>query len=303
MILRNLFLYLSQQATLRRFMETSSAAKPLTRRFIAGETLEAELDVVASLAALGIDSAMDHLGENVTQIEDATKSVQAYLEALEQIGERKAPATVSLKLTQLGLDLSNAECLANLRSVAQRAKAIGTRVEIDMESSVYTQHALDIVKTVFKEYGNLRCVIQAYLFRSEADIGWINQIGMPVRLCKGAYNESPKIAIPDKDKVDDNYIRLMHLLLDHGHDPAIATHDERMIEEAKRYAIKQGITKNKFEFQMLHGIRRDLQQSLMKDGYRVRVYVPYGAAWYPYFMRRLAERPANLWFVLKSLLR
>jgi proline dehydrogenase len=298
---RQFFLYLSQQRKLRHWMETSPLAQKLTRRFIAGTTLAEELAVCGELQRAGMTAALDHLGENVVTLAEASLSLAAYLEALDEITRRSLPCTVSIKLTQFGLDLSEAECLKNARSLARRAREIGTRVEIDMESTAYTERTIAIATTLAGEFGNIRCVIQAYLYRSLADIVHMNLHGIPVRLCKGAYDEPASLAYPGKAEVDKNYIALMHALLDGGTDPAIATHDERMIAEAQRYARQRGIDASRFEFQMLYGIRRDLQRRLVDQGYRLRLYVPYGAAWYPYFMRRLAERPANVLFLLRSL--
>lgn len=303
MILRNFFLYLSQHQGLRQWMETNPAARPLTSRFIAGKTLEDEFAACHELAKQGIMSALDHLGENVLTLEEAQGPLKEYLAALDQISVRKLPSTISIKLTQFGLDQSEAACRENVRKLVKRASEIGSRVEVDMESSTYTQRTLDIVAAIASELGHMRCVIQAYLFRSEADIERMNHLRIPVRLCKGAYNEPGSVAMQQKFEVDENYLHLMRLLLDDGAYPALATHDQRMIDETLRYAKAKGVAADRFEFQMLYGIRRDLQNSLVNQGYQMRAYVPYGSAWYPYFMRRLSERPANVLFVLKSLFR
>jgi len=300
---RNFFLYLSQQQRLRRWMETSPTARRLTARFIAGETLADELKVAAQLQSQGIATALDHLGENVTTLEEATASAAAYLEALDQIAARALPATVSIKATQFGMDVSETACYDNVLRVAARAKEIGTRVEIDMEDTRYTQRTIALVSAVAEKVGDIRLCIQAYLYRSPADIDKLNQCNIRVRLCKGAYNEPPALALPDKADVDSAYVELMHRLFDHGTDPAIAGHDPRMIQEAIRYTREQGIASDRFEFQMLYGIRRDLQRQVLEQGFRLRLYVPYGTAWYPYFMRRLSERPANVLFVARSLFR
>jgi len=300
---RNFFLYLSQQQRLRRWMETSPTARRLTARFIAGETLADELKVAAQLQSQGIATALDHLGENVTTLEEATASAAAYLEALDQIAARALPATVSIKATQFGMDVSETACYDNVLRVAARAKEIGTRVEIDMEDTRYTQRTIALVSAVAEKVGDIRLCIQAYLYRSPADIDKLNQCNIRVRLCKGAYNEPPALALPDKADVDSAYVELMHRLFDHGTDPAIAGHDPRMIQEAIRYSREQGIAPDRFEFQMLYGIRRDLQRQVLDQGFRLRLYVPYGTAWYPYFMRRLSERPANVLFVARSLFR
>jgi proline dehydrogenase len=302
-MMRRFFLYLSHQKTLRRWTETSPLARKLTRRFVAGETLDQELAVCSKLAQEGIFSALDHLGENVTSLDEAAAETETYIRALDQIQARGLPSTVSIKATQFGLDLSQEACLNNIRRLAAHANKIGSRVEIDMESSVYTDRTLDIAVRVGREYNDVRCVIQAYLRRSHADVERMNQCGIPVRLCKGAYDEPVDVAFPSKADVDKHYVELMKLLLDKGVYPAIATHDERIIVEALRYTKQRGIAADRFEFQMLYGIRRDLQRKLVGAGYRLRLYVPYGTAWYPYFMRRLAERPANVFFLVRSLFR
>lgn len=294
-MMRQLFLFLSTQKGMRKWMETSPTAEKLTKRFIAGETLEDELAVCARLAEKKTFSTLDHLGENVTSLAEAEASRDAYLLALDEIAKRDLPSTVSIKLTQFGLDLSKEACLDNVRALVAK----GNRVEIDMESTQYTDRTLDIVEKI----GSARAVIQAYLFRSAADIDRLNSLRIPVRLCKGAYNEPPAVAFPVKRDVDQNYLKLMKILLDKGTYPAIASHDETILGEAFRYARERKIAPESFEFQMLYGIRTDLQQRIIDLGYRLRVYVPYGAAWYPYFMRRLAERPANLVFLAKNFFR
>jgi proline dehydrogenase len=300
---RNFFLYLSQQRRLRRWMETSPVARKLTSRFIAGETLDDELKVSAELQGQGMMTALDHLGENVTSLEEANASAAAYLQALEQIAARRLPATISLKATHFGMDVSETACYENVLRVAARAREIGSRVEIDMESTAYTARTLALVTAVASKVGDIRIAIQAYLFRTPADIDRLNALGIRVRLCKGAYNEPPDLAYRNKADVDRSYVDLMHRLFDQGTDPAIAGHDPHMIEEAIRDSREKGITPDRFEFQMLYGIRRDLQRHVVEQGFRLRVYVPYGTAWYPYFMRRLSERPANVLFVARSLFR
>jgi proline dehydrogenase len=245
-------------------------------------------------------SSLDHLGENVRSLDEAAASRDAYLEALDQIAARTLPSTISVKLTQMGLDFSEDACTENVRALVRRAQPANTHIEIDMESSVYTERTLRIVERLAQECGCIRAVIQAYLFRSEADIERLNQMGIPVRLCKGAYLEPTSAAFAGKKDVDRNYLKLMKVLLDRGTYPALATHDEDIQNEAQRYRRERAIGADKFEFQMLYGIRRDLQRRLASEGYRVRVYVPYGTAWYPYFMRRLAERPANAMFLIRN---
>jgi proline dehydrogenase len=307
-MMRRFFLFLSGNQRVRRWMETSSASKKFTRRFIAGETLDDALAICANLASEGISTTLDHLGENVTSLQEAAASRDAYVEALGGIKARGLPSTVSMKLTQLGLDLSDESCLESVRQLAIRAKAGGGGIEVDMESTAYTDRTLAVVEKVNgervnEEIGDVRCVIQAYLKRSAADIDRMNRLAIPVRLCKGAYDEPASVAFAEKREVDRNYLELMKKLLDQGNYPAIATHDETIIGDAFRYARERKIASDKFEFQMLYGIRHDLQRRIVDLGYRLRLYVPYGTAWYPYFMRRLAERPANVLFVARNLFR
>jgi proline dehydrogenase len=307
-MMRRFFLVLSGNQRVRRWMETSSASKKFTRRFIAGETLDDALAICANLASEGISTTLDHLGENVTSLQEAAASRDAYVEALGGIKARGLPSTVSMKLTQLGLDLSDESCLESVRQLAIRAKAGGGGIEVDMESTAYTDRTLAVVEKVNgervnEEIGDVRCVIQAYLKRSAADIDRMNRLAIPVRLCKGAYDEPASVAFAEKREVDRNYLELMKKLLDQGNYPAIATHDETIIGDAFRYARERKIASDKFEFQMLYGIRHDLQRRIVDLGYRLRLYVPYGTAWYPYFMRRLAERPANVLFVARNLFR
>ena len=300
---RAFFLFLSRQRRIRKWIETSAAFRKVIRRFVAGETLEEELAVCGQLQKETILSTLDHLGDNVTSLDQAAAARDAYLAALGQIAARGLSATVSLKLTQMGLDFSEQACLENVRALARKAGECGTRLEIDMESTAYTDRTLRVVEQVGGECGCVRAVIQAYLFRSAADIDRLNRLSIPVRLCKGAYHEPHSAAFARKKDVDRNYVKLMKVLLDQGSYPAIATHDEDIQNEAQRYRRERGIPADRFEFQMLYGIRRDLQRRLVGEGYRVRVYVPYGTEWYPYFMRRLAERPANVMFLLRNLWR
>jgi proline dehydrogenase len=255
------------------------------------------------LNAEGILASLDHLGESVKSLEEAGRSRDAYLGALDQIAALGLQATVSVKLTQLGLDFSEDDCRINVEQLVQRARAIGTSVEVDMESSEYVDRTLALVSGLHKRFGGVRAVIQAYLYRSESDIEDLCRQSIPVRLCKGAYKEPSDVAFPQKADVDQNYVRLMTKLFERGTCPAIASHDERIIQQAVQYGKERNIAPDRFEFQMLYGIRRDLQRRLVSDGYRLRLYVPYGDAWYPYFMRRLAERPANLLFLVRNLLK
>lgn len=296
-MLRSALLYLSRQPGLRRWMETSPIAEPLTHRFVAGQTLEEAIEVCRKVNAEGIDVALDHLGENVTCPQEAAESRDQAVRAVREIERQRLRSTVAVKLTQFGLDLSLEECRANLRPLFDEARRAGTRVEIDMESSAYVDRTLQIVHEMHQEYGCVRAVIQAYLRRSESDIQTLNAARIPVRLCKGAYQEPPDLAIQSPAEIDRNYLRLAGLLLAEGIDPAFATHDEAMMQPGR------AADPASFEFQMLYGVRRELQKKLVREGFRLRLYVPYGDAWYPYFMRRMAERPANLWFVAQSVLR
>ena len=300
---REFFLYLSKQPALRRWMEAWPPSHKVTRRFVAGDTLEEALAVCEGLQREKVFSTLDHLGENVRTLEEASASCDAYVSALEQIGTRKLSSTIAIKLTQFGLDLSKEACLENVRRLEAQAKTAASRVEIDMEASAYTERTLAMAIQAGSECGCVRVCVQAYLLRSAGDIERLNAVAVPVRLVKGAYREPASVAFPDKKDVDANYVALMQTLLDHGVYPAIATHDEKIIQQAIEYVTGRGIRQDSFEFQMLYGIRRDLQRKLVDAGFRLRLYVPYGTEWYPYFMRRLAERPANLWFVVRNLLK
>jgi proline dehydrogenase len=302
-VLRSLLLFLSHQAWLRHWVETSSITGRLTSRFVAGNSLDEEIAVCQRLNAEKILTSVDYLGENVTSLIEADQSRETYFRILERIAATGLQSTVSIKLTQLGLDLSEERCRANLEQLMRCANETGSRVEIDMESSAYTDRTLGIAADMHEKLGNVRAVIQAYLYRSEKDIEWLSQRNIPVRLCKGAYQEPAEVAFANKADVDANYVRLMKALLDRGTYPAIASHDEHIVNQALRYIEEKRVINDSFEFQMLYGIRRDLQRRLIAGGYRLRVYVPYGNAWYPYFMRRLAERPANLAFLARNLVR
>jgi len=302
-MLRQTFIFLSRRKALRRWFETSSTASRLTERFVAGMTLDDVMRAAHRLHQDRILSTLDHLGENVSTPEEAASSRLFFEHALTAVQSSGLPATISIKLTQLGLDLGDALCLANTETLVRQAHAIGSRVEIDMESSEYVDRTLAIATTLQAQYGCCRSVLQAYLYRTEEDVRRLNKLGLPIRLCKGAYNEPPSVAFPKKSQVDENYLKLARLLLDEGNYPAMATHDPRMIDGILAHVAKTGRKPEDFEFQMLYGVGRHLQRQLVASGYRVRLYVPYGDAWYPYFMRRLAERPANALFLAKSLFR
>ena len=303
-MLRRSLLYLSGQPWLRRWMEHSPVSRKLTSRFVAGRSLSDAIRILQKLSSENILSTLDYLGENVSSLEDAAASTGCYLKALAEIERAALPATVSVKLTQLGLNFSEQACRANIRTLVDRARVIGTRVEVDMESSAYTDRTLRLVTELHNDFaGHVRAVIQAYLYRSEVDVRMLCARRIPVRLCKGAYQESMSVAFARKADVDANYVKLMKLLLSEGTHPAIAGQDENIVREAIRHIKEQNIAPDCYEFQMLYGIRRDLQRRLIARGFRLRLYVPYGDAWYPYLMRRLAERPANVLFLAKNLLR
>lgn len=275
----------------------------MAARFVAGNTLAEAIAVCRRINSEGILVTLDQLGENITSLREAIASRDGYLLTLTELGNANIAGNVSLKLTQFGLDLSERACRANVEQVVRRAADLGNFVRVDMESSAYTDRTLSIVRDLHDAYGSVGAVIQACLYRSRRDIEDLSAKQIRVRLCKGAYLEPPSVAFRSKAEVDRNFVALMQLLLDRGPYPAIATHDQRIIEAARKYAAQRKIPRAEFEFQMLYGIRRDLQRQLVKDGYQLRLYVPFGPAWYPYFMRRLAERPANALFLARNILR
>jgi len=302
-VLRSLFLFLSRQRHLRQWVETSGVARQLSSRFVAGETLDDALRVGRKINSEGITLTVDHLGESVTSLEEAARARDVYVQTLTSIHQNSIRGNVSLKLTQFGLDLCEAECRSNVAMLVADAARMGNFVRIDMESSAYTERTLRLVEDLHTEYGAVGTVIQSYLYRSRKDVERLCKGRIRIRLCKGAYLEHADIAFPRKADVDRNYVELMQLLLNEGAYPAIATHDEKIIEQTKAYAARMGIAASRFEFQMLYGIRRDLQRRLVSEGYGLRLYVPFGKAWYPYFMRRLAERPANVIFLARHVFR
>jgi len=275
----------------------------MSHRFVAGEELDEALGAARVCNDQGMMVSLDYLGENVTTTADAQHSRDAYLEIFEKIAAQGLNANVSCKLTALGLDLSTDFCEGLLLSIVERAAATENFLRVDMEGSEYTERTIDLVKRVRAQSPAIGTVIQAYLYRSEKDIQDLLAFGCRIRLCKGAYKESPEVAFEKKGDVDGNYVRLVRMLLPSGFYHGIATHDPRMIGATIRCAAENRISKEDFEFQMLYGVRTDLQRRLVKDGYRVRVYIPYGKDWFPYFMRRLAERPANVGFFLRNFLR
>jgi proline dehydrogenase len=305
-VLRSAFIALSRNRSLRRFCEQSKIGTRLSSRFVAGTEISNALSVVESVNRQGMAVTLDSLGESVTSESEAHRAAETYHQLLDTIEARKLNANISVKLTQMGLELSPklAEKIAS--SLAQHAKTVRSFVRIDMEDSKLTQVTLDIVRRLNampESKGAIGVVIQAYLYRSQADVEQLLADGIRIRLCKGAYKEPAEVAFPRKSQVDENFVLLRRLLLDSDVYHGIATHDEAMVEAAKAYAKAQGIGPDRFEFQMLYGVRRDLQRTLIKQGYKVRVYVPFGHEWYPYFMRRLAERPANVLFLAKNYFR
>jgi proline dehydrogenase len=305
-LLRSAFIALSTNQTLRRFSESSSMGRKLSSRFVAGLEVEDALKAAGRLNKQGISATLDSLGESVSTEAEAHHSAEVYHRLLDAIAAQKLNANISVKLTQMGLELSPDLAFTIAAGLTEHARATGNFLRIDMEGSHLTQVTLDLVRHLHAREGyrgHIGIVIQAYLYRSETDIRQLIDNGIRVRLCKGAYQEAPSIAFAKKDDTDTNYVRLAGLLLSSPLYHGIATHDEAMIEAVKNYARNQGIPADHFEFQMLYGVRRDLQRSLVGEGYNVRVYVPFGREWYPYFMRRLAERPANVFFLAKNLLR
>ena len=304
-MLRSALLYLSNQQQVFNFVRHNGLARKFAQRFVAGETLEEVLDSVAALNAKGISASLDLLGESVHAESEARAAGAEYVRMLDRIAERKINANVSLKLTAMGLDLSRDLCLEIVRGILDRARELDTFVRLDMESTQYTDVTLDMFyDALFPVYaGHVGIVLQSYLRRTDADVERAITAQCRVRLCKGAYQEPATLAYPDKTDVDASYVRAMQALMARGNYPGLATHDERIIVEAKQYAATRGIGRDRFEFQMLYGIRRDLQESLAREGYNMRVYVPFGTQWYPYLMRRLAERPANVAFITGNVLR
>ncbi|HEY2829257.1 MAG TPA: proline dehydrogenase family protein [Thermoanaerobaculia bacterium] len=303
---RTIFIALSENRMIRRIAERSAMGRKVSGRFVAGMTVAGVLDATARTNALGMSVSVDNLGENVTNIVEAKESAALYNELIDDITERKLEANVSLKLTHMGLDLDPALARSIVSDLVGHAVRANNFVRVDMEGSPYTQKTLDVVRELHAQpghEGHVGAVIQAYLRRSEADVLDLCASAIRIRLCKGAYKENAEIAFQDKADVDANFVRLMKVLLKSGTYHGIATHDPRMIEATIAFARAENIPPTAFEFQMLYGVRRDLQEQLVRDGWRMRVYIPFGTEWYPYLMRRLAERPANLLFILKNLFR
>lgn len=303
MVTRTALLYLSRQHRLKDYFSILPGFKQVTRRFIAGENIDDAIKEIQELNKLGITATFDHLGESTTSEAEAESDVREYFRVLRRINETGVNSNVSVKPTQLGLDISEDLCKRNIRRIVEEAKRYGNFVRMDMEGSDKTDATLRMFYELREEFDNVGIVLQSYLYRTEKDVDEVLRRGARIRLCKGAYDEPESVAFPEKKDVDDNYVKLMQKLLKSGIYHGIATHHERMIQATKDFAAREGISKDAFEFQMLYGVRRDLQLKLAEEGYRVRTYVPYGEYWYPYFMRRLAERPANVWFILKNSLK
>jgi proline dehydrogenase len=302
-MLRTTLLKLSELKGLAHWVTTNGTTRRMSHRFVAGETLDEAIAAARACENAGMAATLDCLGENVSTTADAQKARDTYLAIFDRIAQEQLNANVSCKLTQLGLDLSADFCEGLLLSIAERAATYENFLRIDMEGSIYTQRTVELVKRVRAQTPAVGAVIQSYLYRSENDIHDLLSYGCRVRLCKGAYKEPPDVAFQSKADVDGNYVRLMRVLLASGFYHGMATHDPHMIAETIRWAAEKKISKDDFEFQMLYGIRQDLQRQLVRDGYRVRIYVPFGLEWFPYFMRRLAERPANVGFLLRNVFR
>jgi proline dehydrogenase len=307
-MLRAFFISLSESRRLRGMAERSALGRRLSSRFVAGKQVEDALRVTQTVNQKGLSVSVDNLGENVTNAEEARASAQLYHQLLDQIAANNLEANVSLKLTHMGLDVDEQLARELVTGLVQKVASMSPPnfVRVDMEGSPYTQRTLDFVHQLHRmpgHAGRVGTVIQSYMLSAEADVERLLADRIRIRLCKGAYKEPPEVAFQRKADVDANYLKLMKVLLKSGVYHGLATHDENIINETKAFATRENIPRDAFEFQMLHGIRRDLQHSLVRDGWRMRVYVPFGTEWYPYFMRRLAERPANVFFIARNMLR
>jgi proline dehydrogenase len=308
-MLRESLLYLSQSHAAQRVVTGTPISRRLAERFVAGETLDDAMRAARATNEAGLSVSLDYLGEAVGNREEAEQATEMAIRILERVAEEGVDSTISVKPTQLGLGIDVDFCRANLARVLERAREVGNGgegifVRLDMESGEYTERTVETAEWLWAQgFRNVGAVLQSYLRRTPEDIRRLNALGMRVRLVKGAYREPPEIAYQEKETVDRLFVDEMRMLLEDGVYPAIATHDEVMIDATRRFAFERGVRKDAFEFQMLYGIRRDLQQRLREEGYHVRVYIPFGESWYPYLMRRMAERPANLFFVTRSILR
>jgi len=304
-MIRASLLWLSEQPRIFKFVRSNRLARRFAARFVAGETVETAVGAVRELNAHGITASLDLLGESVASATEAARARDTYLESLNRIRSAGVDANVSVKLTQMGVDIDERLCLDNVGAIIGKAKGQSNFVRVDMEGSAYTATTLRLFKEqLYPQYGNaVGVVLQSYLYRTEKDVDDMIALGARVRLCKGAYKEPAAVAYPKKADVDASYVRCLERLLTHGNYPGIATHDERILAHAKTFARNNDIAPERFEFQMLYGVRRDLQLKLRREGWRVRVYVPFGTHWYPYLMRRLAERPANIAFIVGNVVK
>jgi proline dehydrogenase len=302
-MLRSTLLKLSESKSFARWVTSNRTTRRMSHRFVAGEELDEAISAARVCNDQGMLVSLDYLGENIATAADAQRARDAYLQVFDRIAAEKLDANVSCKLTQLGLDLSPEFCEGQVHSIVERAASCDNFLRVDMEGSAYTERTIEVVKKVRSRSPAIGTVIQAYLYRSEQDIQDLLAIGCRIRLCKGAYQEPPQVAYPKKEDVDSSYVKLVRLLLPSGFYHGIATHDPHMIGATIRIAAETKVSKDDFEFQMLYGVRTDLQRQLVRDGYRLRIYIPYGRDWFPYFMRRLAERPANLGFFVRNFFR
>jgi proline dehydrogenase len=302
-MLKAILLYLSRQKGIQNFMVKFGVTRRVVNRFVSGEEMEDGLETVKKVNARGAIATLDHLGEEVSEPSEAVAATEVYLKALDLINENGADTNVSVKPTQVGLKIDKKLCRDNFARIIQKAKRYDNFVRMDMEGSDCTEDTLEVFKSLRREYDNVGIVIQTYLYRSDQDVDEVLKLGGRIRLCKGAYKEPKEIAFPKKQQVDENFVKLMEKMLPSGIYHGIATHDERLIQKTKEFAQEKNVPKQDFEFQLLYGIRTELARQLIKDGYNVRIYIPFGRQWYPYFMRRLAERPANLFFFIKNFLR
>ncbi|GAC1520521.1 MAG: proline dehydrogenase [Ktedonobacteraceae bacterium] len=302
-MLKGTLLYLAQNEAVRNFVIHNRATRGVSRRFVAGEVVDDAIEATRALNQRGMHVSLDHLGENVTDAKEASTTAQDYIAILDRIKQAGVDANISIKLTALGLDISQELCEQNVSRLLEHAQQLQIFVRIDMEGSAYTGQTVDITLRMHRQFEHVGTVIQSCMHRSKKDVEELIAQGVRVRLVKGAYKEPATVAFQQKSEVDHNYVRLMMPLLLHGNYPAIASHDEAIINATCKFARDNGIHKSSFEFQMLYGIRRDLQEKLVCQGYNMRIYVPYGSQWYPYLMRRMAERPANLVFVMSNAVR
>ncbi len=302
-MLKGTLMYLAHNGTMRNFVIHNRATRAVSRRFVAGEVVEDAIEATRALNKENMHVSLDHLGENVSDAKEAMSAAQDYIAILDCVKQASVDANISIKLTALGLDISQELCEQNVCRILEHAQQVPIFVRIDMEGSAYTEQTVDITLRMHKQYEHVGTVIQSCMHSSKKDVEQLIAQGVRVRLVKGAYKEPKMVAFQQKSEVDHNFIRLMTMLLQRGNYPAIATHDEAIINATCKFARDNGISKSAFEFQMLYGIRRDLQEKLVNQGYNMRIYVPYGSQWYPYLMRRMAERPANLLFVMSNAIR